>query len=164
MYENIFWAYNNLVVAEADWDSKLTALGAGGVLAILILKEVFGFLKVFQERRKGSADEKSPSQSQIIELPQAEVYRRLESIARAQEEQKLIINNVSSKVTELYKWHDVNIQDQPGVKVWWGGQLDRRIDNIAQLMSELHSDNEKLAKFVNRLNEELEKIRPRRGP
>lgn len=109
----------------------LTQLGVGGLLVIMILREVLPFLK----KNSGNGAE--------------EVARG--SSERFQERIERDVSDLKDRVHQLYVWHDVNFPDQPGVKAWYTTPL-------YTVIKELTGAVEQLADRVQRLNDRINKV------
>jgi biopolymer transport protein ExbB/TolQ len=91
----------------------LSELGVGGILALLILKEVFSFM------RSKKAVSATRTQNQLITDSILKGLKGIQSDPCYNEHKKIgkMMEDMTRKINDLYKWHDV--EDSEGVKVWY---------------------------------------------
>lgn len=96
-----------------SWEEVLTAIAVGGVFLLLVGDRVFQFFK-----QRGI-------DPQIIQQQIADMHDQIEINSRA-----------AAQTADLHDWHDHDVNDQPGVKVWWNQQyLADCLKDVAKLLS-----------------------------
>ncbi len=115
-------------------NETLTQLGVGGILVILVLREVFGFLKARGTNGKGrsTCDECASALKELLGIA-GETKRRGEE--------------TTGMVSALYKLHDV--RDAHGQPVWYAGSLT---DAVRELSANLKAQAEILRDLRNSIN------------
>lgn len=103
----------------------------GGAVALLILKEVFTFVRGVIARRNGDGPEGA-----------------LERLRRE------YLGPIRHMQQELHQWHDV--VDEEGVRLWYGRSLLRPIE---RLQTGIHEQNEILRDIARSSRDTLEEVR-----
>jgi len=107
----------------------LLQLGVGGIFAILVLKEVFGFLGKY----------KGGNHKANIERRIGGVHERM------------------WKVDKLYDWH--NAQDEEGVPIWYVRKsLEQAIKNLSSSIDVLHESIREQNLLINKMIEKFESL------
>lgn len=95
-------------------EQLLMQLGAGGLIVLLVLREVFGFLKT---RKLGVSSD-----------------HLLKDILEELKEQRIQMSEVLAKTKTLYHWHDK--EDNDGIKIWYvRSSLENAIEKLAENIS-----------------------------
>lgn len=136
----------------------LSEIGAASAFAVIMLREVFGFVQKMRETKKGASKSEEETRRQFA---QEEILKRIEERAMGTQEslesieKNLSVNHtVHTELTraqgilldaltelrkqvqtmgrqteELYKWHDRD--DEEGVKIWYRrSALEKAIDRL----------------------------------
>jgi hypothetical protein len=108
----------------AAGDSILLQLGVGGIFAIMVIREVLGFLR---DRKGGATSEEGAKTRELV-------------------------HQVKSKLDELHKWHDVRDDEQ--VPVWYVRKsLEREIGKLCEAVGKLEQAATKQAAAIEKLVE-----------
>lgn len=103
-------------------DQLFTQLGVGGIFALLIIREVLGFLSKRKERGNGNGD--GNGKSTMSATMQSDLFQLLREI------------NEGTKT--LVRLHDV--KDEDGVPVWYVRKsLERQIEQLVKGVDQLTS-------------------------
>jgi prefoldin subunit 5 len=128
-------------------ENQILQVGAGGLLALLILREVFGFL-----RKKSQRDEITEViEEQIDQLrePHKEAYKKIEV--------------AMDQINDLWRWH--NVSDAEGVKIWYvrrsledaigklAVSIDKMTDLMGRLWTEVHDVKREISAVSKRMND-----------
>ena len=133
---------------------EITELGIGAIFSLMILKEVFGYLK--------SRKDDSP----VLKLPET-VQNSLAALVIQMDqmhEMKDDIKKSISQTDELYKMH--NVKDLNGVPVWYVNQslgiaIERLAENVQNQSIVLERIAERLLKNDNdhsRIEVKMDKV------
>jgi len=80
-----------------------------GILALLILKEVFSFLRMYISKNTSSSNGNGKTKIDLHDIKNA--------VDMLQKD----IAEIKTETKDLWIWHDKEDPDQPGVKVWYTG-------------------------------------------
>jgi len=96
-----------------------------GILCVMILKEVFSFIRtVLNHRNNGNGKTRID----------------LHDIKR----DTGLIEDMESKVKDLWTWHEKEVPGEPGVKVWYGSKrTEDALVDISESLKELIAINQK---------------------
>jgi hypothetical protein len=103
-------------------DELLTQLGVGGIFALLIIREVLGFLSKRKERGNGNGNGNGkPAMTAAV---QSDLFQ--------------LLREINEGTKELVRLHDV--KDEDGVPVWYvrkslERQIEQLVTGVAQLTS-----------------------------
>lgn len=110
-------------------ESKLLEIGVGGIFAIMVIKEVFGFVRhivqAMQHRKNGG-----------------ENLRAFEDLTE-------------KRIRDLHDWH--NVRDQDGVPRWFVRQ--DAYDKLEEAIEKLARSVERQARILERLASDLDKMK-----
>jgi len=105
-------------------DSFIKVIGSG-ILALLILRAVFDFLEKWS-KWKIPSEKHSDHNSHTNKI-------LVEALKEALSPLVIQINEIHIMQKELYKWHDVEDPNEPGVKIWWVRvSLYKAIESLAE--------------------------------
>ena len=102
---------------------ELSQLGAAGVLTLLIIREVFAFVKNKKGQTAGATEiNKSISMMGEIQATIDSCYQCL---------------RLSTPMTkDLHVWHDVDSPNHPGTKAWYSTEVEAILGRMAAAQSE----------------------------
>lgn len=106
---------------------KIVEIAAGGVVAIWILREVFGFL--VKLKSKTNENESHSLQLQKLQIRIEENQDILKSIAA-------IAQRNYTKTDELHRWHSIE-EPGTGVKVWYTQSIKEEIKDMNEILSKI---------------------------
>jgi hypothetical protein len=99
--------------------SPIEVIGIG-ILCVIILKEVFSFIRtVLSHRNNGNGKTKID----------------LHDIKRDMDHLKDTTDSIEPQVKDLWTWHEKEIPGEPGVKVWYGSK--RTEDALVEISESL---------------------------
>ena len=117
-------AFDLPLLAEAGLGDLVTQLGVGGIFAIIILREVFGFLAKKRDKNGGSS---------------------------AQTDMFTLLRAIEAGTAELVRLHDV--KDEDGVPVWYvrkslERQIERLVMGVASMTKAVDAQTDVLEKLA----------------
>ncbi len=116
----------------------LVQLGVGGIFALLIIKEVFAFIKAKKPTHV-------PAQTLANNIQKNLKSIQSDNCSKEHVRMEKMIENISRQVADMYKWHDV--EDSEGVKVWY---VRKSLEEaIGKLSSSIEKQTELLRVFAD---------------
>lgn len=100
----------------------LTQIGVGGLIVILILREL---RPILLSKKNGNGNSSNVSQDTLKEIRQD-------------------VTHVKEQVSQLHSWHDVDFPGQPGVKAWYATPLSSCIKELSNAVKQLADRLDKL--------------------
>jgi hypothetical protein len=103
-------------------DEALLQLGVGGIFSILILKEVFSFIKGADTKESRG---KCHCGKELKELK--------EELTKDHDDHEESMDEMLTKIRELWHWHSVE-EPGTGIKVWYNKTISNKIDELVKLI------------------------------
>jgi len=111
-----------------------------GVLALMILKEVFSFLKAFiDSRSNGNGNGKT----------KIDIHDVKKVVDKLQND----VDDVKSRTKDLWIWHEKEMPGEPGVKVWYPSAY------LKDAMEKIASSLEKLTDMHEQMHDDIKEIK-----
>jgi hypothetical protein len=98
-------------------DEALMQLSVGGIFSILILKEVFNFIKGADVKEKRG----------ICHCAK-ELKDLKEELVKDHDEHNKAIDEILTRTRELWHWHSK--EDESGVKIWYMSGVKKKLDDL----------------------------------
>lgn len=104
-----------------------------GILAVMILKEVFAFIKAFINNRNGNSKTKID----------------LHDIKQTVDELQGDMTEIKNQIKDLWVWHEKEEPGEPGVKVWYANRkrtedalvkIAESLDRLVDLTGNMQND------------------------
>jgi len=116
-------------------ESYFIEMVGGGILAVLILKEVFGFITRFRTNGKNGK----------IDLHDMHIVIK---------DMKEDIEQIKLESRDMWLWHNKEDPDEPGVKVWYANRK-RTEDALVKISEALDRQTE----ILNRMSINMEDLK-----
>lgn len=108
---------------EGSYAELGTALGALGLFALMAWKMFLDY----QWRKIKSDAETEPKELKI----------RLDDLLKDQKELLQLLINLHAYIRKLYEWHDIDVHEKPGTKIWWSVETPEILRTIEQIQEDL---------------------------
>lgn len=105
-------------------DEALLQIATGGIFAILILREVFGFIK------NGNNKEFKITSERFSALE-----RKICENNKLLRENKELLYKILGKINDLWHWHSME-DPATGVKIWYNTAIKNKLNEIYKYLEE----------------------------